>query len=50
MQEGSREKTVVTELITLRGKLRPSKRFSYRTVIDVDLVETEISYLVELLN
>ena len=50
MQAGSREKTVVTELITLRGKLRPSKRFSYRTVIDVDLVETEISYLVELLN
>ena len=38
MQEGCREGTVVTQLVTLRGKLRPSKRLSCRTVIDVDLI------------
>ena len=48
MQEESREGRVVTELLTLRGKLRPSKHFSSRTFINVDLVQTEISYLVEL--
>lgn len=36
----------MTKLLTLRGKLRPSKRFSSITVINVDLVQTEISYLV----
>ena len=39
MQEGCREGRVVTELVTLRGKLRPSKRFTYRTVIDVGHVK-----------
>lgn len=48
MQEGCREETVVTELVTLRGKVRPSERFSQRTVIHVDHAKTEISYLVEL--
>ena len=48
MQEEHREGRVVTEIVTLRGKLRPSKRFSSITVINVDLVQTEISYLVEL--
>ena len=50
MQEGCREGRVVTELVTLRGKLRSSKRFSYRTVINVSLVQTEISYLVDFHN
>ena len=50
MQEGCREGRVVTEPVTLRGKLRPSKGFSSRTVINVDLVQREISYLVELSN
>ena len=50
MQEGCREGRVVTEPVTLRGKLRPSKGFSSRTVINVNLVQREISYLVELSN
>ena len=50
MQEGWREGRVVTEPVTLRGKLRSSKHFSYRTVINVSLVQTEISYLVDLHN
>ena len=48
MQEGCREGRVLTELVTLRGKLRPSKRFSSRTVINVSLVQTGFSYLVDL--
>ena len=50
MQEGCREGRVGTELVTLRGNLRPSKLFSYRTVFNVGLVKTLISYLVELYN
>ena len=38
MQEGCRKGRVVTQLVTLRGKLRPSKRLSCRTVINVELV------------
>ena len=48
MQEEGREGRVGTELVTLRGKLRPSKHFSSRTFINVDLVQTEISHLLEL--
>ena len=50
MQEGCREGRVGTELVTLRGNLRASKLFSYRTVFNVGLVKTLISYLVELYN
>ena len=38
MQERCREGRIVTQLVTLRGKLRPSKRFSCRTVINMDLI------------
>ena len=38
MQEGCREGRVVIQLVTLRGKLRPSTRLGCRTVINVDLV------------
>ena len=42
MQEGCREGRVVTQLVTLRGKLRPSKRLSCRTVINEDLVRQKL--------
>ena len=38
MQERCREGRIVTQLVTLREKLSPSKRLSCRTVINVDLV------------
>ena len=42
MQEGCRKGRVVTQLVTLRGKLRPRKRFSYSTVTNVDLVRQKV--------
>ena len=41
MQEGGREGRVVTEPGTLRGKFKPSKRFSSRTVTNVDLMSKQ---------